>query len=83
MQPSPVHMPGDVRQIEFPPVKGSAFEVKMQVSVLLAMQGYGAIDVSRWRRPELVVFDSFDYVRTDGSRDDHRLGGAKPIGHVN
>lgn len=75
----PMHMPGDVRQVEARPLKGAAIQLEMQISRVLSMHGDGAIDMGNRRLLELVGLDLLSNVSPDGARDDHRLDGAEAI----
>ena len=77
-----MHVAGDVRHVEAPPLKRAAIQVEMQIGVVLAVHGDGALDVGNRRLLELVRFDRAGDVRADGARDDHRLGGAEAVGQI-
>src|SRR5215471_4964846 len=78
-----MHMAGDIRQIEFPPVERPSLQVKIDVGPFLAVQRYSAVDLGRRRRSKLVILDGFYNMWAYRAGDHHRFRCAEAVGEVN
>src|SRR6266446_332407 len=79
----PMDRAGDARRVELPPMKGPAGDGEGQVGVLHAVEGDDPLHMDDRRLAETIRLDGAGDLRTDGTGDGERLGGAEAVGQVN
>src|SRR6185436_18932301 len=73
---------GDLRDIEFPPMKGAAGELEMKIGVRFAFERNDAIDTSSYRTAELIGFNNTSDVWANGARNHLTVGDTVTVSEV-